>query len=58
MHSKFTIILLLVCVAASFAELEPGVAVPNPELTSQNGDKVRLYDLFSDVTVLHLWKCN
>jgi hypothetical protein len=54
---NLTLALLLLAVVTAQADMEPGAQVPNPTLVSLDGKEVQLHSLLSQVTVLHLWKC-
>ncbi len=38
------------------ADMKPGEQVPNPTLTSLDGEKIPLHDLLDKVNIIHLWK--
>ena len=52
-------IILLFYALTSEADLVEGDTLPNPTLTSQDGEDIPLHDLLTgQITVIHLWKCN
>ncbi|MDP8229058.1 MAG: hypothetical protein P9M15_06365 [Candidatus Electryoneaceae bacterium] len=58
-YLTYLTIILLFCVVTSEAGLVEGDTLPNPTLTSQDGEEIPLLDLLNEqVTVIHLWKCN